>query len=127
MDLQLDIQNMFEEIINYSGNFGDPIATEYSFNPMSELESPINNQFVKLGVGVALLVDFMVYIDNNSYKSALSSQQAINITAVMEKNIFNNFPLIVNAMKAAFVSEQKYSSSLSEVYKEHIINWKNNA
>ena len=81
MDLHSDIENMFEEIINYYGSFGDPIASSFSFKSYNII-CTTNNSFELVGAGIGLLVDFSVYCDNNCYESALTPCVRIVVASI---------------------------------------------
>jgi hypothetical protein len=118
---------MYSEIINYSGNFGDPIATEFSFKPYDVLTSTGIDSFSLCGAGIGLLVDFSVYCDNNDYESALSSYFPDQIKDVLSKGILEEYPDIIHALRCALESEEKYSQALMDVYNNHIVSWSDNA
>jgi hypothetical protein len=127
MHLRSEIENMYSEIINYNGNFGDPIATEFSFKPYDVLTSTGIESFSLCGAGIGLLVDFAVYCDNNCYESALSSYLLDQIKDVLSRDILKEYPDIVHALKCAIESEEEYNRALMDVYKNRIISWSENA
>lgn len=127
MDLHAEIENMFDEIISYGGNFGDPIATEFTFEPLPTLLASGEDEFVRCGAGVGLLVDFSVCCDNYDYRHAVENRPGNQMRKAIEAGLLTNYPSILNAMNAAFVSEGAFENSLRELYKQHIAGWRENA
>jgi|GEM_PF-4244508 len=116
MDLHSEILNMFTEIDNYFGNFGDPIATEFTFSPLETLLKSGSDDFIICGSGVGLLVNFSVFIDNNNYSSALNCHAFKDIQKALDSKLLCNFPDIEYALKSASKTESLFYSATKVVY-----------
>ena len=116
MNLHSEINNMCSEIDNYFGNFGDPIATEFSFSPISTLFNYQNDDFILCGAGVGLIVNFAVYIDNNSYFNALDSVAFKDIQKALNSKLLAKFPEIEHALLASAKSENMFNQANKVVY-----------
>ena len=127
MDLNSQIENMLNGIIDYGGNFGDPIATEFAFDPLSILQQAEPNSFLAFGAAIALLVNFAVCVDNSSYKKALESQAAKDIQKCNHNTKISDYSFIISALKAVNESEASFNKALTVVYKNYVANWKQNA
>lgn len=120
MDLYSEINNMFSEIDNYFGNFGDPIATEFSFSPISTLFNHQNDDFILCGAGVGLIVNFAVYIDNSTYSSALDSVAFKDIQKALDSKLLVKFPEIEHALLASADSENMLNQANKVIYEKLI-------
>lgn len=126
MDLNSQIENMLNEIIDYGGNFGDPIATEFSFDPLSTLQQAEPNSVVALGATIALLVNFTVCIDQSSYQAALESKAAQDVKRFKNMAKISKYPFIISALSALNESETSFKKVLIEVYSNYVENWNQN-
>ncbi|WP_428240760.1 hypothetical protein [Gynuella sp.] len=123
MDLNAQIENMLNEIIDYGGNFGDPIATEFDFDPLVVLQESESNSFLAFGAAIALLVNFAVYIDNSDYLSAVQSKVAKDIQNCIRSNKISEYSYIVSALNSASENEASFNKALAVVYKNYVANW----
>ena len=120
MEIREEIENMFREIENYSGNFGDPIATVFSFEPIDLLSKSGSDEFLTLGAGAGLLVNFSVYIDNSDYESARGSKFSGEIKMAIRSKKFDQYASLRSALDAALVSESQFNAALGVVYGDYI-------
>ncbi len=121
MNLRSQIKSMLDTIGNYNGNFGDPIATEFTFNPYVEIKNSDLEDSLVLGMGVAYLVNFAVCIDNNNYESALKSIHAVEIKEALNNSVFSKYQYIENALRYALISEDGFNKSTNMVYQHYIL------
>jgi hypothetical protein len=49
------------------------------------------------------------------------------IKDVLAKDILKEYPDIIQALRSALESEEKYNQALMDVYNNHIVSWSENA
>lgn len=118
MTIRRSIQKMFNEIRNYSGNFGDPIVEHIDFSPLEVLRSADHE--LAIGAGIALLVEFQNHSDNATYEDALEGKEADNIRTALSENLCLGYPSIELALNAALLSEESFKEALVKVYRDYI-------
>jgi len=119
MSIEASIKAMYSEILDYSGNFGDPIVSCITFDPIKVLEEhPLRE--IQIGAGIALLVEFTSAIDNSTYESALKGSTAKNINTALENEYCKNIPEVYSAFKLSAKSEKDFLHSLVTVYFKYV-------
>lgn len=115
MSMKSDIRRMYQEIVEYDGDFGDSIETG-SYNPLSVVaDGPVTGSDGE-GIGVALLCYLMTSIDNGTYEDAISDGQARAARLAIRNHVFRDMPCIHRALAEFFVSEIAFMNALKEVY-----------
>lgn len=110
------IQRMYEEIVAYGGNFGDPIAIFVDFEPLPILVDENADQSLRRGASVALLVNLAVTLDNGDPESALRSSAYRELDAALNQGLLSEFPAIEASARLATCGEERFFASLLAVY-----------
>jgi len=113
------IQRMYEEIIAYDGDFGDPIAEFVDFQPLAALQGE-SERTIRLGAAIGLLVNFAVTVDNSDFRAALKTNAYREIERSLEQGLLTEFPLVAEAAKRASESEFTFGKALRSVYLTYI-------
>jgi hypothetical protein len=120
MNIEASINDMYSEILEYSGNFGDPIVDNVTFNPIAVLKEYPSRE-IEIGAGIGLLVEFTSSIDNSTYENALKGKNGKNIKLALHHEFCKDIPEIYSAFKLAGDSEEAFLHSLADVYFKHVL------
>jgi len=111
---------MYEEIAAYDGDFGDPIAEYVDFEPLLVLLGDEADQFVRCGASIALLVNYVVALDNCGPHAALHSREYRDLDAALNRGLLAEFPAIEAAARLARDGDAPFFVSLQAVYVNYI-------
>ena len=120
MTIEIEIRSMYQEIVDWNGDFGDPIETG-SFNPFELLRQGSLTEFEHEGVCVAMLCYLMTAIDNSTYEAAVSSPETRQVRLVLRDALCLDVPLVKRALAAFLESEEAFVSALDVVYRECVV------
>jgi len=115
MEILTSINKIFEEINNYSGNFGDPIVEHVDFNPLDYVGFQESGE-VRLGAAIALLVNFSSEVDNSTFSNAQNGKVSQDIAFVIEGGFYKDAPEIHSALKSSRKSEKEFYDNLKNIY-----------
>ena len=107
---------MYREIVDYGGDFGDLIETG-SFNPFELIRRDSLGEFEREGVCIALLCYLQSAIDNSTYEDAVSGPQSRLVRLMLRDALFDDVPLVKQALIAFLSSEEAFISALRSVYR----------
>ena len=119
MNINTSIDNIFTEIVNYNGNFGDPIAEHIDFDPLEVLQNGTSEY--QVGAGIGLLVNFVSHIDNSTYEGALKREAALKIRSAIKQGLCSDHNTLFKAFSSALTSEASLYESLNKVYSEYVL------
>ncbi|MAB78305.1 MAG: hypothetical protein CMJ89_03025 [Planctomycetes bacterium] len=109
---------MYREIIDYSGNFGDPIdGIAYPFDRLTERALSV---FELTGVCVAALCFLMNAIDNASHEYAVEYYKN-QVASALRMELPGVPSVIRDAFAAFYQSEEALQRKLNQVYIEVIL------
>ena len=91
MTLESEIRSMYQEIVDWNGDFGDGIETG-SFNPFELLRQRPLTEFEREGVCIAMLCYLMTAIENSTYQSAVSDPQVRQVRLVLRDALCEDVP-----------------------------------
>ncbi len=120
MSLKSEIWSMYQEIVDWKGDFGDPIGTG-SFNPFELLRQETLTDDKRQGVCVAMLCYLQTAIDNSTYNEAVSGPMARQVRLVLHKSLCEDAPILNRAHNAFLESEDAFVSALDVVYHDFVI------
>lgn len=121
MKLDLQINKMYQEIVSYSGNFGDPIIDTINYDPFKVIDDPNLSDFQKEGVFIAILSWAMTVIDSSGHTDALKGDVAGKVKAVLHNHERSMPQTIQKAFKAFFVSEEVLVEAFGDIYKQVVL------
>ena len=101
---------MYQEIVDWNGDFGDVIETG-SFNPFELLRQRPLTEFEREGACIAMLCYLMTAIENSTYESAVSDPQARQVRLVLRDALCEDVPLVKRALSAFLESEEAFNSA----------------
>lgn len=116
MTLRSSIRRMYQEIVSYGGNFGDPIAEFVDFDPLPIVRDSGEDQWVRCGAAVALLVNFCSSLDNTAFDVAKGSREYRQLRLALEQGLLADFLPIQVAVTSISGGELAFYSSLADVY-----------
>ena len=120
VSLETEIHAMYREIASYDGDFGDPIAASFSFDPWSYLEHNHLSEFERRGVIVAILVNLMSAIDNSTHADVVTSREGKSATSLANQNLAEKIPHFRSALEGFSQSEEAFSRALRPIYLEWV-------
>ncbi|MEP4247195.1 hypothetical protein [Tateyamaria sp.] len=107
---------MYREIANYSGGFGDPVVSTFSFDPWRHIERNDLSEFEHRGVIVAILVLLMSAIDNSSHANVLASSKGKTALKLLDRDLVERFPELKVALEGFSQSEEVFAVSIHPIY-----------
>lgn len=120
MTSEKEIRSMYREIVEYNGNFGDPIDTP-SFDPWEIVRREALTEFERKGVCVSMLCFLTTAIDNATYEDAVAPYSVRHVGPALRDALFGDLPLMRQALEAFTESEAAFFSALGAVYREWVI------
>lgn len=119
MKYEASFKEIVSEIINYNGNFGDPIIDHINFDPLELLKN--GDKRIELGAGIGLLVNFTSHVDNATFSDALAGKSANDLRQALDSNYCVNYPFLVEAFEMALRSEIDLHQGLKKLYEEYLL------
>ncbi len=119
MEVIKSIQNIYCEINNYSGNFGDPIVEFVNFNPLDYVDRHFPAE-IRIGAAIGLIVNFCSHADNTTFSDAQKGSFSDAILLVITKNWYQDLPEINRALKATQNTEKELKHELKNIYNLYI-------
>ena len=119
MEIMQSIRNMYEEIITYSGNFGDPIVNSVDFMPLDYIDQRFSIE-IRIGAAIGLIVNFCSHADNATFAEAQKGKASSDIVFALSKNAYRESPEITKALQATQNTENELKESLVNVYNLYV-------
>jgi len=110
----IKLLEIYQEIDNYAGNFGDPIVGLIG-NPFENLVDDRHEFADAEELGISIIIWITSAIDNSTYKATERTFRR-QIEKVVSSGLLEDAPVILSAVSAFLSSEELYEEKCRNVY-----------